>query len=50
MLKERVSNFYYNKLSGRLYNFQTMINLMKAHFKTEENHQKYLLEWRETTL
>ena len=27
-----------------------MINLTKAHFETEENHQKYLSEWRETTL
>ncbi len=27
-----------------------MVNLMKAHFKTEENYQKYLLEWRKTTL
>ena len=23
---------------------------MKVHFKTEENHQKYLLEWRKTIL
>jgi len=27
-----------------------MINLMKAHFETEENYQKYLSEWHETTL
>jgi len=50
MLKGRASNFYYDKLSGRSYDFQTMINLTKAHFETEENHQKYLSEWRETTL
>jgi hypothetical protein len=50
MLKGRASNFYYDKLSGRSYDFQTMINLTRAHFETEENHQKYLSEWRETTL
>src|SRR6266536_5874125 len=27
-----------------------MVNLTKAHFETEENHQKYLSEWRKTTL
>ena len=36
--------------SDRSYDFQTMINLTRAHFETEENHQKYLSEWRETTL
>jgi hypothetical protein len=50
MLKGRASNFYYDKLSGRSYDFQTMVNFTKAHFETEENHQKYLSEWRETTL
>jgi len=50
MLKGRASNFYYDKLSGRSYDFQTMINLTKAHFETEENHQKCLSEWHETTL
>jgi hypothetical protein len=50
MLKERASNFYYDKLAGRSHDFQTMIDLTKAHFETEENDQKYLSEWRETTL
>ncbi len=50
MLKERASNYYYSKIAGRLYDFKTMINLTKTHFETEENHQKYLSEWRETTL
>ena len=50
MLKGQVSNFYYNKLFRRLYDFLTIVNFIKAHFKTEENHQKYLLKWRKTTL
>ena len=38
MLKGRASNFYYDKLSDRSYDFQTMINLIKAHFEIEKNH------------
>ena len=50
MLKGQASNFYYNKLSKKLYNFPTIVNLIKAYFKTKENHQKYPLKWRETIL
>jgi hypothetical protein len=50
MLKGRAADFYYDKIAGRLYNFREMINLTKAYFKTKENQQKYLSEWRETTL
>jgi hypothetical protein len=50
MLKGRASNFYYDKIAGRSYDFDTMVDMTKAHFETEENHQKYLSEWRETTL
>jgi hypothetical protein len=42
MLKGRTSFFYYDKIVGRIYDFQTMITITKTHFKTEENHQKYL--------
>ena len=42
MLKGRASNFYYDKIAGRAYNFQTMVTLTKTHFETEENHQKNL--------
>jgi hypothetical protein len=42
MLKGRASFFYYNKIVGRMYDFQTMVAMTKRHFKTEENHQKYL--------
>ena len=27
-----------------------MVNLIKVYFEIEENYQKYLSEWRETTL
>ena len=50
MLKEYISNFYYNKLASREYDFKTIINFIKTHFKIKENYQKYLSEWRETTL
>jgi hypothetical protein len=44
ILKGRTSIFYYNKITSRLYDFQTMINMTKTYFKTEENRQKYLSE------
>jgi hypothetical protein len=49
MLKGRASFFYYNKIVGRIYDFETIVAITKNHFKTEENHQKYLSKWRETT-
>jgi hypothetical protein len=42
MLKERALDFYYDKISGRLYEFTKIVEMTKAHFKTEENRQKYL--------
>jgi hypothetical protein len=38
MLKGRVSDFYYDKIVRRAYDFQTIVSLTKAHFETEENH------------
>jgi len=38
MLKKYISNFYYNKLTGRKYDFKTIINFIKAHFKIKENY------------
>jgi hypothetical protein len=38
MLKERISFFYYNKIVGRMYDFQTIIAIIKTYFKTEENY------------
>jgi hypothetical protein len=42
ILIRRASDFYYNKLLGRGYDFETMVILTQEHFETEENHQKYL--------
>ena len=50
MLKDKASDFYYDKITGRSYDFRTMVDLMRSYFETEENRQKYLSEWRETTL
>jgi len=50
MLKGRASSFYYDKISGRSYDFAIMIEMTKTHFETEERRQKYLTEWRGTTL
>jgi hypothetical protein len=49
MLKGRASAFYYDRLSGKGFDFQRMIFEMRCHFETEENKQQYLSEWRETT-
>ena len=50
MLKDKASLFYYDKISGRKYDFRTMVELVRSHFEAEEHRQKYLSEWRETTL
>jgi hypothetical protein len=50
MLKGRASFFYYDKIVSRMYDFQTIVAMTRTHFETEENHQKYLFEWCETTL
>ena len=50
MLKDKVSDFYYDKITRRSYDFRTIIDFIRSYFKTEKNRQKYLLEWRETTL
>ena len=49
MLKGRTSTFYYNCLVGKGYDFNRIIYKLRYHFKTEENKQQYILEWRETT-
>jgi hypothetical protein len=49
MLKGRASAFYYDRLSGKGFDFQRMIFETRCHFETEENKQQYLSEWRETT-
>jgi len=49
MLKGQASTFYYNCLVEKGYNFDHIIYKLRCHFKTEENKQQYILEWRETT-
>ena len=49
MLKGRASTFYYNCLVEKGYKFNRMIYKIRYHFKTKENKQQYILEWRETT-
>ena len=48
MLKGQANTFYYNHLVGKRYNFNRIIYKLRYHFKTEENKQQYILEWRET--
>ena len=38
MLKDKALDFYYNKITRRLYNFCIIVNLMRSYFKTKENH------------
>ena len=49
MLKGRASTFYYDRIQGRQYNFEAMVQLMRAHFENDETRQLYLSKWRETT-
>ena len=49
MLKGQANTFYYNCLAGKGYNFDRIIYKLRYHFKTKENKQQYILEWRETT-
>jgi hypothetical protein len=50
MLKGRASAFYYDKISGRSYDFTIIVKMTRTYFKTEERRQKYLIEWRGITL
>ena len=49
MLKGQASTFYYNCLVENGYDFNRIIYKLRYHFKTEENKQQYILEWKETT-
>jgi hypothetical protein len=50
ILKGKARDFYYDKIAGRGYDFNQITDMIRTHFETEENRQKYLSEWRETTL
>ena len=49
MLKGRAAEFYYDSLSDKSYDFARMVQETRNHFETQENHQHYMSEWRETT-
>jgi hypothetical protein len=49
MLKGRAAIYYYDRMAGNDYPLNTMTQMMKDHFHTEENRQLYMSEWRETT-
>ena len=44
MLKDWASDFYYNKITGRSYDFIIIIQIVKIYFKTKENYQLYILK------
>ena len=50
MLKDRASQFYYDCLANKQYDFQKMIESTRMGFETEANKQEYLSLWRTTTL
>jgi hypothetical protein len=50
MLKDRASDFYYDSIIGKTTDFDTMVVMTRTHFKTKENRQMYLTEWKETIL
>ena len=49
ILKKQITNFYYDKFTGKEYTFENMIELIKIHFETDQNRQLYLSEWKTTT-
>ncbi|PVH75573.1 hypothetical protein DL98DRAFT_643966, partial [Cadophora sp. DSE1049] len=44
MFKGRASDFYYDKIAGRSYNFGIIVVMTKAYFETEENRMLYFFE------
>jgi hypothetical protein len=44
MLKGRAATFYYDYITGKRYDFDTMLSLTKAYFETDKNRQLYMLE------
>ena len=49
MLKGKAEKFYFTRVKGRARDFPTMVEMMRAQFDTEENRQRSITEWRETT-
>ncbi|KAJ5379608.1 hypothetical protein N7509_012727 [Penicillium cosmopolitanum] len=49
MLKGKAEKFYFTRIKGKAKDFPTMVEMMRAHFDTEENRQRSITEWREAT-
>jgi hypothetical protein len=49
MLKGKAEKFYFTRIKGKARDFPAMVEMMRAHFDTEENRQRSITEWRETT-
>ena len=49
MLKGRAETFYHDHITGKRYDFDTMLRLTRTHFETDKNRQLHMPEWRETT-
>ena len=49
MLKGKAEKFYFIRVKGKARDFPIIVEMMRAHFDTEENRQRSITEWRETT-
>ncbi|POS81788.1 hypothetical protein EPUL_005575, partial [Erysiphe pulchra] len=50
MLKGKAREFYYDRVSGRNLQFQSMISQIQQHFETHERRQQMLQKWNMLTL
>jgi hypothetical protein len=44
MLKGRAATFYYDYIAGKRHDFDTMLQLTRTHFETDENRQLYMFK------
>jgi hypothetical protein len=44
MLKGRAATFYYDYIAGKRHDFDTMLQLIRTYFETDENQQLYMFE------
>jgi hypothetical protein len=49
MLTGRAASYYYDSITGRRLDFDSMVYMMKRHFETEQVRQFYKTEWRTIT-
>jgi hypothetical protein len=50
MLSGEAKDYYFNKISGRRASLEQMIQMLKDHFKTEQQQEQKTTEWENTTL